>query len=140
MKPAYEQFLHGERGARVVVLPQAAASWLYRAANIQSIRERNQGVDPLIDAVLVAISLAALEATSAIGSRSAPRSEPVASFEEQQRTVTTGAIADQLNITRRAVVRAIADQRLPAVKDAEGRWRVTADEATRYVATRKETP
>lgn len=137
MKPAPEQFLHGERGARVCVVPQAFVSWLYREAGIRELHARHRGADPLIDACLVAMSLAALEAPSEVGSKSAPRSEVLAS--SPQREITTRVLADQLDITTRAVVQAIHEHRLPARRGLDGRWWIKQQDADRFANGRSET-
>lgn len=135
MRPAPEQFLHGERGARVVLLPQAFVTWLYAAARLREIHARYRG-DPLNDACLIALALAAQESTSAVGTKPAPQSELPA--QSTQRLISTATIADQLNITTRAITQAIHDDRLPAVKDEDGRWRITAKDAARFAAQRQE--
>jgi hypothetical protein len=135
VRPSYEQFFHGERGARVVVLPQAFVTWLYPAARLRDLHARYHG-DPLNDACLIALALAAQESTSGVGSKPAPRSEVPA--QSTQRLVSTASIAAQLNITTRAVTQAIHDDRLRAVKDEDGRWRITAADASAFAAQRQE--
>lgn len=117
----------------MVVVPQKVASWLLVQTNLQKARRIHAGRDAEIDAVLIALALAAMETRpgSGLGNRPAPNPELPAG--STPRTVTTKAVADQLNITVRAVVRAIADNRLTAVKNDEGRWRIGEGEAARFV-------
>lgn len=137
VKPAHEQFLHGSRGSRVVPVPQAFVNALHRTGLLAQIRQLIDGSDPLLDAVAMALVLAALESGSGVGSRPAPRSEVVA--QSTHREITTRALADQLDITTRAVVQAINDKRLAARRGADGRWWITKQDADTFASQRRET-
>lgn len=129
-----ERYLHGDRGARVVIIPQRVAAWLHSVVDCQ--REQHRRVReryPELDAVLVALALAALEVThSETGSGSAPLPEEAG--QSTGRTVGTNVLAGRLNCTQRAITQAICDGRLAASKDDGGRWRINEDEAERFAS------
>lgn len=123
----HSKFLFGDRGSRVVVIPQAAARWLYYKAGLRDLRARNTPADPEVNAALIAIALAAIETPgSDPGSDRAAKSEP-----DRQSTLTTRAAADRLNIGTRAIVKAIAQGRLKAIRHG-GRWRIDPDDLDAY--------
>ncbi len=135
-RPAPEHYLHGAPGSRVVPTPQGAIDVLYRSGALQRARERTRGMDAETDAVLVAMMLAAREVPphAEVGTIRAPRSEPVGDSEEW---FSTREVAARLRVGHRAVTRAIAEQRLEATKDSEGRWWIHHQALEQYERERR---
>ncbi|WP_375481230.1 hypothetical protein [uncultured Jatrophihabitans sp.] len=119
------------------VFPQRFLSWLYTEAGLRDLPARHRNTDPLIDACLVALSLAAMESASGVGTKPAPTPE-LASELVVQEEVTTSDVAGRLCITTRAVVRALNDGRLHGRQEADGRWRIGRREADEFVARYRE--
>lgn len=118
------RYLHGDRRHRLVLVPQPAARWLYFKAGL---RDRGEIDDPEVEAAIVALALAALEAPgSDPGSDQARMSEPA-----QQLTLSTSTAADRLRVSARAIVKAINQRRLPATM-VGGRWRIDPHDLDQY--------
>lgn len=126
------RFLHGERGARVVLIPQSAAEWIYYRCQLRDVRARNAPADPEIVAALVALSLAALEAPPGSDPRNRAGTEPEPDGQSTQTTLTTSAAADRLRVSTRAIVKAIGSGRLQATKNDGGRWSINPHDLDQY--------
>lgn len=119
------KYLHGERGHRIVLVPQSAARWLYQRGKL---RDRGEIDDPEIEAAIVALALAALDGADR-GHEPAPT--PDIAIESTQQ-LNTRTAAHRLGLTPRAIVHAINGRRLNATKDSEGRWRITQHDLDAY--------
>lgn len=125
-------YVHGV-GGPVVVIPARVCAWLERHAELNEVRIRERGADQEVDAVLVAIRLAALTwRTSATGT--AVAAKPEANADLNQWLSTTQA-ADILYITDRAVRLAIKEGRLKAT-NVDGRWRITREDIAHFNAAK----
>ncbi len=124
----YTRYLHGPRGDRTVLVPTVAARWIYDACKLRDLPARARLDNPKIGAVLVALSMAALE-TSYRGNEAAPK--PDIAIESPQQ-LNTRTAASRLGLTPRAIVHAISDGRLKATKDSEGRWRIELSDLEQY--------
>lgn len=99
-----------------VRVPARVAAWLSRWTNIDARRGEQRGRDGEVDAVLLALRVAALNHGGAdSGTRPAPAPEPVTSW------LTTAQAAARLGIGERAVRQLITRGRLPATR-VGGRW------------------
>ena len=127
-----EAYVHGLSGP-VAVVPGRVAAWLERHADLRRIRTEARGVDPEVDAVLVALALAAATwRTSATGSNLAKSAEVEA---PSALWLTSSQAADHLGIGDRAIRLAIAERRLPAEK-VGGQWRINREDIEHYRAAR----
>lgn len=127
-----QAYVHGI-GGPVVVIPARVCAWLERHAQLNEVRIRERGTDPEVDAVLVALRLAALTwRTTATGTPVAAK--PEAPTDLNQWLSTTQA-ADILYITDRAVRLAIKEGRLPATL-LNGRWRITREDIQHFAAAK----
>lgn len=125
-------YIHGV-DAPVVVIPARVCAWLERHARLNEVRIRERGSDPEVDAVLVALRLAALTwRTAATGSPVAAKPEAPADLNQW---LSTTQAADILYITDRAVRLAISEKRLPATL-VNGRWRITREDIRHFAAAR----
>jgi excisionase family DNA binding protein len=126
-------FVHGD-GA-VVVVPARAAAWLERFADLRALRIRHRGADPEVDAVLVALGVAAAawreqHTGTANGTTVADVAEPAPSS-----SVTTAEAGQLLGIGPRAVRRAIAEGRLRAERHGDV-WRIRREDVEHFRAAR----
>jgi excisionase family DNA binding protein len=126
-------FVHGD-GA-VVVVPARTAAWLERFADLRAIRTAHRGADPEVDAVLVALALAAAtwrnaHAGSVRGTDLARTAEPVASS-----LLTTAEAGHLLGLGPRAVRKAVAEGRLQAVKHGDA-WQIEREDVEHFRAVR----
>ena len=120
-------FVHGVDGP-VVIVPGRVAAWLGREFRLDRRRIEVRGADAELDSVLVALGVAAAAwRSSALGTDHRNRSEPRSSLT----VMTTADVADRLDCTNRAVVKAIADGRLPARKEGR-RWLVDPEDFAHY--------
>jgi excisionase family DNA binding protein len=134
--PAFRQpaaYVHGD-GA-VVVVPARTAAWLERYADLRALRIRHRGADPEVDAVLVALAVAAAawreqRAGTASGTAVDEGAEPAASSQ-----LTTAEAGDLLGVGARAVRRAISEGRLPAERHGDV-WRIDREDVEHYRAAR----
>lgn len=125
-------YVHGV-DAPVVVVPARVCAWLERHARLNEVRVENRGADPEVDAVLVALRLAALTwRTSATGTPVAAKPEPATDLNQW---LSTTQAADILYITDRAVRLAISEKRLPATQ-VNGRWRITREDVQHFAAAK----
>lgn len=128
-------YVHGV-DAPVVVIPARVCAWLERYASLNEVRIRERGADPEVDAVLVAVRLAALTwRTTATGTPVAAKAEADPDLEQW---MSTGQAAERLGITDRAVRLAIQEQRLNATNVA-GRWRITKEDLQHFTAAKAAT-
>lgn len=126
-------YIHGV-GAPVVVIPARVCAWLERHARLNEVRIRERGSDPEVDAVLVALRLAALTwRTTATGSPVAAKPEEPASL--NQMWFSSREAADRLGVTDRAVRLAIQERRLNAAS-INGRWRITKEDIEHFAAAK----
>lgn len=127
-----EAYVHGV-GAPVVVVPGRVCAWLERHARLNEVRIENRGVDAEVDAVLVALRLAALSwRTSATGTPVAAKPEATADLNQW---LSTTQAADILYITDRAVRLAISEKRLPATQ-VNGRYRIAREDIKHFAAAK----
>ncbi|MFJ5693316.1 helix-turn-helix domain-containing protein [Arthrobacter sp. NPDC093125] len=125
-------YVHGVNGP-VVVIPARVCAWLERHAKLNEVRIQERGADPEVDAVLVALRLAALTwRTTATGTPVAAKPEVAPDLNQW---LSTGQAADRLGITDRAVRLAIQEQRLHATNVA-GRWRITREDLEHFSAAK----
>lgn len=115
-----------------VMITGETAEWLTRR-NVLRLVAKAEGdrvppvvVDDLRQVMLLAVTRGRGGIGSEAGTRSAPRSEP-----DPRSLLTTRVVADQIGVTPRAIIRAIAEGRLPAIKQNE-RWFITSEDANRY--------
>lgn len=115
-----------------VVVPARIAALIYRRTSLGDVRISLRGVDPEVDAVLMALHIAALKwRGSATGSEAAPAPEPAASSD----WLTTTEAAGLAGVTDRALRKAIADRRLTSTRIG-GRHRITREDLEHYRAAR----
>jgi DNA-directed RNA polymerase specialized sigma24 family protein len=128
-----EQYLHGPRGDRVVLLTQRTIDRLHRGGVLNRARALVKGQDPVADAQLVALLLAALE------TESGPRTNPVPTPERHRGSdeLSTREAADRLNITTRAVTKACEEGRLQGRRDRDKRWWITPETLPDYQPRKK---
>ena len=129
-------YVHGNDGV-VVVVPGRVAAWLERECDLRRRRTETRGRDAELDAVLVALAVAAAawrdRVGSEFGTKRAPESVPVASLSS---VISTDDAAAQCGFTSpRPIVRAIADGRLEASKIG-GRWLIDVESFAHYLAAR----
>lgn len=129
-----EHYVHGADGP-VVVVPGRVAAWLERHAGLREIRTRRRGIDPEVDAVLVALAVAAAAWRNTAGSPSGTERRNPAEPAAQSDTMTSQEAADELGCTGRAVRKAIAAGRLHA-RLVGGRWLVDPEDLAHYRAAR----
>lgn len=127
-----QAYVHGV-GGPVVIIPARVCAWLERHARLNEVRIQERGSDAEVDAVLVALRLAALTwRTTATGTPVAAK--PEAATDLNQWMSTTQA-AERLSITDRAVRLAIQEQRLHATNVA-GRWRISREDIQHFAAAK----
>lgn len=126
-------YVHGLDGAVVVVTARTAA-WLERHADLRRLRTEVRGTDPEVDAVLVALGVAAASwSASAVGSVRAPAPEVAA---ESEVRLSTSSAADLLGVTDRAVRLACKGGRLRAER-VGGRWLIDREDVEHFRAARR---
>lgn len=126
-------YVHGV-GSPVVVLPGRVCAWLERYAKLNDVRIQNRGVDAEVDAVLVAVRLAALAwRDAATGSPVAAKPEAPADLNQWFTTTQAG---DKIGITDRAVRLAIKEHRLKA-SNIDGRWRIAREDIEHFKAAKQ---
>lgn len=127
-----ERFIHGLDGPTARV-PGRVAAWLLSLAALDRIRIEVRGVDPEVDAVLVALRRTAMAwRDTALGTDHRNQPEPV----PLSGVMSTQQVADALGVTDRAVRKAITGSRLPATK-TDGRWQITAGRRRHVLAARQ---
>ncbi|MGF6834000.1 hypothetical protein QF015_002175 [Paenarthrobacter sp. TE4293] len=125
-------YVHGV-GSPVVVLPGRVCAWLERYAKLNEVRIQNRGADAEVDAVLVAVRLAALAwRDAATGSSVAAKPEAATDL---KRWFTTTQAGDKIGITDRAVRLAIKEHRLKA-SNIDGRWRIALEDIEHFKAAK----
>ncbi|MDT5012794.1 MAG: hypothetical protein QOH57_4411 [Mycobacterium sp.] len=132
-----EHLVVGLDGAGVLVSGSVCAL-LHRLLDLDRVRTQVRGQNPQLDQTLLAMRLAAIAATesSSTGTISAPQPEPVPSSKYQPgETVGTTTAAMILNMTDRAVRKAIAENRLRATQ-VDGRYRINRGDILAYQANR----
>jgi excisionase family DNA binding protein len=103
---------------------------------LDKIRTKVRGRDPQLDAALLAILRAGLEyrESSATGTGVAAQPEPGPRLQGQlNETFSTSTAATILNITDRAVRKAITEKRLMATL-LDGRYRITREDLSAFMA------
>jgi excisionase family DNA binding protein len=119
-------------GAPAVILSARTAAWLERYAGLTSLRVRVRGTDPEISRELEDLRRVAMSwRGSACGTTVAPEAEPAA----VSPWLSTGQAAALVELTPRAIRKAIAQGRLKA-SDHGGRWRVSREDLEHFRATR----
>jgi len=128
-----EYYVHGN--AAVVVVPQRVAAWLEQRGKLTDLRVQCRGLDPEVDAVLVALRVSALSRRTGGGTRTvtaaAPTAEPAARSQ-----MTTSDVAAAVGISERAVRAAIHRGRLRA-DQVGGRWLIARRDFEGYRAARR---
>ncbi|WP_373461515.1 helix-turn-helix domain-containing protein [Pseudarthrobacter sp. W1I19] len=128
-----EAYVHGV-AAPVVVVPARVCAWLERHARLNQVRIENRGADAEVDAVLVALRLAALTwRSTATGSPVAVKPEATADLNQW---LSTTQAADILYITDRAVRLAISENRLPATQ-VNGRYRIRREDVQHFAQPKR---
>lgn len=126
-----EAYVHGI-GAPVVVVPGRVAAWLERHTDLRRIRAGVRGQDPEIDAVLLALTVAAAAwRTSATGTKDADRPE----VDPPCKQMSTSQAADLLGVTSRAIRQAVHEGRLTAERVGY-RWLLDREDVEHYRARR----
>ncbi len=121
-----ESFLHHDGQGRVVVaVPASVAADL--VALVRERHRRLRGLDPLRDAVLAALIIAAAAWRQQVGTSAAPTPEPA----PRSPLMTTSRAADVLGISDRAVRKACAAGQLDA-QLVDGQWRIPRDSVEAY--------
>lgn len=114
-------------GGPIVVIDGRICALLDKLVGLSKIRAQVRGQNIELDQALMAIHLAGLaSAESATGTYQAPQREPRITSELVD-TVSTTVAAELLDITPRAVRRAITEKRLRATC-LDGRWRISRDD------------
>jgi excisionase family DNA binding protein len=122
-------YVHGQDGL-VVVLPGRIAALLDERAGLNRFRIAVRGSDQQLDAVLLALHVAALGwRTSATGTPDEVRAEPAASW------LSTTEAAARVGVTSRAIRRAIAEKRIAATRIGRS-WRIARTDLEHYRANR----
>jgi excisionase family DNA binding protein len=110
----------------VVVLGARVCAWLVRRLDLDSVRTAVRGIDPEVDAALMAISVASLAWRTRNGcapaTEMAHRPQPDASSE-----LTPSEAAARVGVSPQAIRKACATGRLPA-RRIGGRWVIAADD------------
>ena len=115
-----------------VTVPARIAAVLEGHADLSALRVRTRGVDPEASSVLEALRYAAMSwRSTATGTARAPEPEPAAS----SRWLSTTQAADLLGLTPRAVVKAIAQGKLPATR-VGNRHRISREDLEHYRAAK----
>lgn len=123
-----ESYVHGV-AAPCVIVPARVAAWLERHTQLRALRTEARGTDPEVDAVLVALGVAAAAwRSSATGTRAPVAAEQATASET---TMTTSQAATVLGVGERAVRQAIGRGRLPATR-AGGRWLIEREDLEHY--------
>jgi excisionase family DNA binding protein len=133
-----DRFVHGLR-CDVVIVPRRVAAWLEARTELPRLRRDSRGEDSEVAAVLLALSTAAQawrddqtrRSSAAIGTGRADVAEPVAPFGG----LTVTQAAARLDVTTRAIRKAIADGRLVAEKTGRA-WLIDPAELAHYEAAR----
>lgn len=116
----------------IVVVPARIAAVLERYTDVGRLRVDRRGQDAELDAVLQALRFAAMGwKSSATGTSVATVAEPGSS----SAWLSTTQAATQLHLGERAVRKAIAEQRLRAVRVGT-RWRISREDLEQYRAAR----
>lgn len=128
-------YVHGTEGP-VVIVGGRVAAWLERHANLRAIRTAHRGIDPEVDAVMVALGVAAatwrqrVAASADHGTEQAKQAAPV-----PRSTLTTKQAATLLDMSERGIRDACAEGRLPAERHG-GQWAIAREDAEHYRAGR----
>lgn len=129
---AAEAMVLGGNGGPVVVVTSRVADYLTRHAGLGQFRVEHRGEDAEIDAALLAIAVVGKSwRGSAVGTAGRNPSEPAPVSE----WVSTAGAAARLGLTSRAVVKAIAEGRLKAMK-AGTQWRIHRADLEHFRAQR----
>ena len=128
-RPA-EAYVHGAGASSVVIVSARVAAALLTGTDLARYRSANRGLDPEVDAILVALTVCANRwrtASAQPGSQIAPAPEVLPPSTEMSCT----EVADVLRITSRAVRLACQAGRLPATQTEAG-WRIARTDLDRY--------
>ncbi len=131
-----EGYVHGVDGPCVVVPARVAALFVARAG-LADFHVQHRGLDAEVDAVLVALKVAAAawRARHVSSDRGTSRADGLVESARSPQWLSTTATARLLGITPRAVVKAIDTDRLPA-QWASGRWWIDPADIEHYRAQR----
>ncbi len=111
-------FLHSD----CVVVPACVAAFLVVHSDLARLRTRARGDDPVVDAVLVALTISGNTRRTQTSAPSANTGSEMDADSQvgQPQSMTTGEAAEQLGVTTRAVRFAIAEGRLSAARTPHG--------------------
>jgi excisionase family DNA binding protein len=119
----------------VVAVPARVCAWLERNAGLRRLRTECRGVDPEIDAVLIAMATgAAVWRQQAMGADHGTELGKPA--EPESESVTTAQAATLLRIGERAVRKACAEGRLQATRHGDT-WSIAREAVEHYRAGRR---
>lgn len=114
------------------VVPGRVAALIHSRTNLGQLRAEIRGTSPEVDAVLMALHIAALKwRGSATGTTQDTTPEPVTSSE----WLTTEQAAGLAGVSSRAIRKAIQQERLTATEVA-GRYRISREDLEHYKAAR----
>jgi excisionase family DNA binding protein len=134
-----ESYVYGVDGPGVMV-PGRIAAWLERAAHLRELRTSVRGVDPELDAVLVALALTAAQWRTRRGVSTDHGTElRKLGTESSGCPLTTGEAADLLDMSERGVRKAIEAGRLQATRHGDV-WRIGKEDLEMFRATRNGEP
>jgi excisionase family DNA binding protein len=105
----------------VVVVPARIAALLVRRLGLAAFARDARGIDPELDAVLVALRDAGYRWAAARGCSPATEHDAGDDVEARSPWMTTTEAAQRLGVTRQAIRKAIAAGRLPAQRLGD-RW------------------
>ena len=128
-----EAFVHGLDGP-LALIEGAEAVALLRYGDLSGYLRQHRGVNPHLDRAVAKLTLVSAAFRSGAGSALGTfRTEPPEPVTRSDGRLTTGQAASLLDVTPRAVRKAIAEGRLPAERSGS-RWLIDADNVTLYRA------
>jgi excisionase family DNA binding protein len=128
-------YVHGLAGP-VVVVPARIAALLVRRLGLAAFARDARGIDPELDAVLVALRDAGYRWAAARGCPPATDHDGGDVLEARSPWMTTAAAAQRLGVTRQAITRAIREGRLPGQR-LGARWVVDPDDVELLAGQRR---
>lgn len=108
-----ESYVHGLDGP-VVVVPARVATWLLRRAGLEAYHRDHRGLDPQVDAIIVALKVADRTWRASVGTDLGTDTDGTGPGPAGCPWLSTTEAARRLGITDRAVRKAIAAGRLRA--------------------------
>ncbi|MGB7236891.1 MAG: helix-turn-helix domain-containing protein [Rhodococcus sp. (in: high G+C Gram-positive bacteria)] len=124
MKRQSSDFVHAD--GRIVIVPVRAAQWIDKALRSKGV---NRSGDPEVDAVLIALRLAALQCSSTANGPNTVAQQSDSTDLSQWLSSSEAAV--EAGVGERSIRKAIATGRLDA-HDINGRWLINRDDAKNY--------